>query len=147
MKKLAIIMLLTVTMFAVKAQTATYQLTKGTTFLNVATDYTLTDAVNQYFIFKAENNNPLAVDYKVILTTVTGNHTNITVVLSGRKFSGDTWTTIATGTTPAFPYSNPEKITISFPGTLQYREFKVSFTGTGTGTTLISNQEFKVWYK
>lgn len=132
-------------MFAVKAQTATYQLTKGTTYLNVATDYTLTNAVLQYFVFKAENNYPLAVDYQVLLTKGTGSQTEMAVVLYGRKFSSDDWTTIDSDL--AGVITTTATVTLNFPGTLQYREFKVAFTGTGTGTTTISNQQIKVWYK
>lgn len=134
-----------VAMFTAGAQTATYQLTPTQTMSTVATDYTLTNEVAQYFVFKAEKNNPVAVDYKVLLTKGTGSHTETTVVLSGRKFTGDTWVAIATGLSGAITTTGT--VSLSFPGTLQYREFKVNFTCTGTGTTTISNQEFKVWYK
>jgi type IV secretory pathway ATPase VirB11/archaellum biosynthesis ATPase len=145
MKKLILIMLFTVAMFAVKAQTATYQIAPNLTFQNVATDYTLTDAVAQYFVFKAEKNVPIAIDYQVLLTKGTGSQTETTVVLSGRKFSSDTWTDIVTALSGTI--TTTALVTLTFPGANQYREFKVAFTGEGTGTTTISNQQFKIWYK
>lgn len=145
MKKLLLTLFLFAAFGMAKAQTATYQLTNVETLRDVATDYTLTDAVAKYFVFKAEKNNPIAVDYQVLLTKGTGSHTETTVVLSGRKFSSDTWTEIGTGLSGTI--TTTALVTISFPGTLQYREFKVEFTGTGTGTTTISNQQFKIWYK
>lgn len=145
MKKVLIIMLFMAALFAVRAQTATYQVAPNATVLNVTTDYTLTDATLQYFIFKAEKNNPVAIDYQVLLTKGTGSQTECAVVLYGRKFSSDSWTTIDSDL--AGTITTTATVTLSFPGTLQYREFKVAFTGTGTGTTTISNQQFKVWLK
>ena len=145
MKRLLIVFALLVAMVTTKAQTATFQLIPNSTYVNVTTDYTLTNTVSQYFIFKAEKNNPLAVDYTVVLTKGTGSQTDMAVVLYGRKFTSDDWTTIDADTSGTI--TTTATVSLNFPGSLQYREFKVTFTGTGSGTTTISNQSFKVWYK
>jgi hypothetical protein len=114
--------------------------------VTITTDYTVTNAVESWFLYKSEKNYPIAVDYQVLLTKGTGSHTDMSVQLYGRKFSGDGWTSIGVPVTSG-TITTTYLLTVSYPGNLQYREFKLGFTGTGTGTTTVSNQQFKVWFK
>lgn len=146
MKRLILLLLLVAITFVASAQSGTYQMVKGTTMVNVATDYTVTNTTEKWFLFKAEKDQPISVDYQVLLTKGTGSHTDMSVQLYGRKFSGDAWSAIGPAVTSG-TITTTYLLTVSHPGNVQYREFKLGFTGTGTGTTTISNQQFKVWYK
>jgi len=146
MKNLIIILILFAASVTVRAQSGTYQVTTGNTMVTVGTDYTVTNTDVSYFIFKCEKNYPISVDYQVLLTKGTGSHTDMSVQLYGRKFSGDAWSAIGVPVTSG-TITTTYLLTVSYPGNLQYREFKAEFTGTGTGTTTISSQTFKCWYK
>lgn len=138
----AIMLTLAVT---VNAQLTTSVLDKTKTYVEVTTDYTLTNAVAGYWQINAQNDWMTAQDVIVNLDSASGNHTNVAVALYGRKSDQtSTWTAIGSavnwkGTT------SDTTIIISNTTEVGYRQFKVLFTGTGTGTTTISNMEFKLW--
>ena len=136
-------------MFAVaaisEAQIATLNMPKGNTYLEYTTDVTLTNTTAKYFQINAPQDWYTAQSYIVHLDSASGNHTNVACVLAGRvSDQTSTWTTIGTvnwGGTSAdttIIYLNATEN--------QYRQFKLTFTGTGNGTTTIANMEFKQWF-
>lgn len=143
MRKLIFILVLAIVAIAARGQTQTYNLEDGT-YKNVTTDYTITNTTAIWFLFKAAKNNSATQDFCVTLTKGTGSHSNIDVTLYGRKFSTTDWVQIGSTISSGV-------ITTTYTGTIsntvhnRYREYKVLYQGTGTGTTTISNQELKTW--
>lgn len=143
MKKLfAIIVLMFAFTVISEAQIATLYLKEGQTYVEYATDVTLTNTTAQYFIIDAPKDYYTAQAYTVNLDSTGGNHTNVAVVLAGRvSDQNSTWTTISTtnwtGTT------SDTTMTVVNATENGYRQFKITFTGTGAGTTKIDNFEFK----
>ena len=127
-----------------RGQAATFTMMPNATAVTSETDYTVTNTTVSYFVFKAEKEYPSSQDYQVLLTKGTGTHTDMSVQLSGRKFSGDSWTTIGSAVTSG-TITTTYLLTISNIVPTRWREFKVAFTGTGIGTTTISSQTFKLW--
>jgi hypothetical protein len=142
MRNILLLLLVLIT-FELSAQTATYSMGKGT-MMTVETDYTVTNTTVTYFVFSASKDYPTSQDYQVLLTKGTGSQTDMSVQLSGRKFSGDSWTTLGAAVTSG-TIATTYLLTISQPTPVRYREFKVAFTGTGNGTTTISSQTMKLW--
>jgi hypothetical protein len=130
----------------VDAQMRTSNLRSGVTYVEVTTDYTLTNTVPQYWQINAGQNYYTAQTCVIHLDSLAGNHTNVAVQLQGRvSTTASTWVNIGsavnwTGTT--------SDTTIIYTNATEnlYREFKLLFTGTGTGTTTISNMEFKQYF-
>lgn len=143
MKKILILFVFLIAAIGLQAQTGTFDLGSGTMF-TVGTDYTITGTTAIWFQFNAYKNYPLTQDFEVTLTKGTGTVTNVAVTLYGRKFAGDDWTQIGTALASG-------TITTTYTGTIsntlvnRYRQFKVLYQGTGTGTTTISTQIFKIW--
>jgi hypothetical protein len=143
MKKLIIIMLFMVAMFAVRAQTATIDFGTNTTQQTYSVSQTLTDTTGKWFQWNCSQAVPISLNYTVLLTKGTGSHTETTVQLYGKCFSGDAWVLIDTGLSGTI--TTTATVTIKVTTHLQYRYFKTLLTGTGTGTTKITKQEFKIW--
>jgi len=151
MKKLFLFVAL---MFAVaaisEAQTATITPTQtGGTYAEYATDQTLTTTTAKWFLYKFEPVNYTATNYIVQLDSTSGNHTNVAVALYGRISDQQaTWTQIgSTINWGGVHASVGADTTILFANTTEtaYRQFKLLFTGTGTGTTNIMYQAVKIW--
>ena len=142
-KSIAILFLFTFIGMA-GAQTATIDLgvnTSGT----YGVSQTLTNTTVKYFVWNAPQSVPVSVNYSATLTKLTGTHTDVTVVLYGKCFSGDAWVSI--GSVASGEISTTYAVTIKSTATLQYRYFKTEFTGTGTATTSITAQQFKIWLR
>lgn len=147
MKKIALIFAV-ILAFAVnsQAQMLTTSLDKGVTYKEVTTDYTLSNTTPKYWQVNAQVDFMTAQDVIVHLDSAAGDHTNVAVALYGRKSAQtSTWTAIGSainwkGTT--------SDTTIIMSNTTEngYRQYKILFTGTGTGTTTIANMELKLWY-
>ena len=145
MKKIILVLAL---MFAVaisEAQITTAYLQPDQTFWKYTTNVTLTNTTAQYFVVKSSAPWYTAQSYTVNLDSLTGNHTKIAIVLAGRTSDiNSTWTTIST--------TNWGCTTLDTTATVlnatenHYRQFKITFTGTGTGTSRIDNFEFKQYY-
>lgn len=146
MKKILILLAFILTFTAVDAQLRTSNLRSGVTYVEVTNDYTLTNAVAQYWQINAGQNWYTAQTCVIHLDSLAGNHTNVAVQLQGRvTTNAATWVNIGsavnwTGTTA--------DTTIIYTNATEnlYREFKLLFTGTGTGTTTIANMEFKQYF-
>jgi len=147
MKKLIILIVLAFIVSATIAQTATYRMNK-ITFKEVNTDYTLTNAVAQNFVWNAGQDFTCTQDFLVNIDSLAGNHTNIAVALYGKKFSTSAYAQI--GSTINYTGFNPTHdttIVISNATANRYRIYKVIYTGTGTGTSTIDIQALKLYYE
>jgi len=145
MKKFIVLLVLAFVALAASAQTVNYNLGNNT-YMNVRTDYTLTNTTVYNFIFAAGNNFPCTQDYLIQLDSLAGDHTNVEVALYGAKFSTGAYSAIGsavdwTGTT------SDTTIIISNATANRYRFYKVVVTGTGTGTTTVDSQEFKLYQR
>lgn len=143
MKKFLVLIVTLFVAVTLSAQLATIAIPKGETYKSLPTAYTITGTTAGYFQINAGQVYPTTQDYIVQLDSVSGNHTNVAVVLQGRKFTNAAWTTIATanwkGTT------KDTTIVISNNTANRYIQYKVLYTGTGTGVTRIKNQEIKLY--
>ena len=144
MKKLIFILALVFTIaYTATAQTATVQVASGYTYYNLTTDYTLTNTTVSWFQWNAAKDHPSTQDFQVEFSAASGSQTRVDVVLLGRKFSSDAWTSI--GTANWQKGVNDSVVTISNTSINRYRQFKTQFTGTGTGTSTIEFQSLKLW--
>ena len=148
MKKIALILAMLLIGFSVmEAQIATTNLRTGVTYAEYTTDVTLTNAVVQYWQINAPQNQYTAQNFVVHLDSLAGNHTNVEVALYGRiSDQTSTWTLI--GSAIDWLGATGGDTTIIFTNATEnaYRQYKIQYTGTGTGTTTIANQEFKQWF-
>ena len=148
MKKLIIILgfLLAFTAVA-EAQIATLYMRKGQTYTQYTTDVTLTNAVAQYFVLDAKQDWPCAQIITMQLDSATGDHTSVTVDVSGRASKQtDTWTAIGSQIEWLGGLAGDTTIIFTNATENRYIQYKVLFTGTGTGTTTIDNFECKLFY-
>jgi hypothetical protein len=148
MKKLFIILSLVAFVFACspsQGQIATLNMAANQTYLEYTTDVVLTNTTAKYFVINTQAPWYTAQAYIVHMDSTTLNMTSVTVVLAGRvSDQTDTWTTISTtkwGETTA----DTTMIVLNATEN-QYRQFKLLFTGAGTGTSTITNMEFKQYY-
>jgi hypothetical protein len=146
MKKIIFIMFALISFLGVSAQMAKKSIGLGISEVRDVTNYTLISDTAQYWLVKANQKVPTTQDFIVKLDSLSGNHTNVAVQLMGQKSpdKGD-WTNIGSavnwkGTTA------DTTIVISNATATRYRNYKVVYTGTGTGKTTIDIQELKLWY-
>ena len=147
MKKLFIILSLVVAFAATsKAQMLSSYMTPTQTWLDVSTNYTLTSTTPAYWFISAPKDYYTAQVVVVELDSLSGNHTNVAVQLQGRYSSSSaTWNNI--GSAVNWKGTTADTTIVILNATENgYREFKLLFTGTGTGTTRIDNMQFKMWY-
>lgn len=145
MKKILFLIAILFLAVSATAQLATLAIPAGQTYKTYPTTHTITNTTAGYFLYNAIQQVPTTQDYIVRLDSVSGNHTNVAVVLQGQKFPESAWTTIATvnwkGTTA------DTTILISNATANRYMNYKVTFTGTGSGVTSIKNQKFKLYFE
>lgn len=145
MKKILFLIAVLFVAVSATAQLATLAIPAGQTYKTYSTTHTITNTTAGYFLYNAIQQVPTTQDYIVRLDSVSGNHTNVAVVLQGQKFPESAWTTIATvnwkGTTA------DTTILISNATANRYMNYKVTFTGTGSGVTSIKNQKFKLYFE
>ena len=145
MKKFLFLIVMLFVTVALSAQLATLAIPAGQTYKIYSTSHNITNTTAGYFLYNAIQQVPTTQDYIVRLDSVSGNHTNVAVVLQGQKFPESAWTTIATvnwkGTT------KDTTILIINATENRYMNYKVTFTGTGSGVTSIKNQKFKLYFE
>ena len=146
MKKFIIFISLILCMaaFSASAQMKTSTLPNGVSWVQVTENFTLSNAVAQYWQINYSPEWYNAQSITINLDSLTGNHTNVAVAVYGRVSDQMAWTQIGStvnwkGTTSdtTFTFTNSTEAA--------YRQVKVLYTGTGTGTTRIDTQEFKYW--
>lgn len=145
MKKLILITVLLALMGSLSAQTATIDLLAGNTSAVYKVSQTLTNTTVKYFQWNAPQAVPISVNYSATLTKVTGTHTDVLIELYGKCFVGDAWTLITSANSGEI--STTYAVSLKSSASNQYRYFKTVYTGTGTATTTITNQEFKIWLR
>ena len=144
MKRYILLIALMLTVVISNAQITTANLTKGVSYWEYSTDVTLTNTTAKYFIINTQPEWYTAQAYTVNLDSTSGDHTNVAVVLAGQVSDQEsTWTTIST--TNWTGITSDTTMTVLNATENHYRRFKITFTGTGTGTTKIDNFEFKYY--
>lgn len=148
MKKYILLLIVLMAGIFATAQTVTFPIMDTeTTYTYVGTDYSFTNNVARVFVFPTRSHYQTKQDYVIKLDSVSGNHTSVTVVLAGSKsaIKGD-WTTIGTVVWTTVPKPSADTtIIISNATANQYRYFRATVTGAGTGVSKVSDQEFKLW--
>lgn len=143
---IAILVILAFGMNAMAQDVSLGALKEGKTYKNIAADYTLTNTTARNFTIDSYQDYFSAQDLIIQLDSASGDHTNVAVALYGRK-SEQTSTWAQIGSTVNWKGTTSDTtIIISNTTEVGYRYFKWTLTGTGTGTTTIDNQEFKLWY-
>jgi len=142
MKKFLLILVIAFVAFAASGQQATFGIKASKNFKTINTNYILTNTTVMWFQWDAARGIPATQDYQVSLDSLAGNHTNIAIKLFGKKFSDDSWTQIGSTVNST---DGTATETISNIILNRYRFYKTELTGTGTGTTTIDFQKFKVW--
>lgn len=144
MKKLFFIALFGLIALLSQAQMATVTVPTGLTYISTTTDYTLTNTTASYLLVKAPQHFPTTQDILVQLDSLAGNHTNVAVSLWGRKFDTGAW--VAIGSAVNWKGTTADTtIIISNATATRYRDYKINYLGTGTGTTTIDLQQFKLY--
>lgn len=128
-----------------QAQIKTLNVGTGKTYVEYAPDVVLTNTVAQYYIIKASQPQYTSPCIIAAMDSTTGNASSVTVVLAGRiSDQTDTWTTISTTVWTRVPAVSADTVIIALTAAeTPYREYKCTFTPAGTGTTTITNFEFK----
>jgi len=145
MKKIILILTCLLAFLFVDAQTLTSNIRTGQTYVNVNTDITLTNTTPLYWQVNSLQNWYTAQTVIISLVELAGSHTNVEVLLQGRVSEQVSWTDI--GTAIDWKLTTSDTV-ITYTNTTEnsYKQFRVLYTGTGTGTTTISRQEFKQYY-
>jgi len=142
MRRLILILALVVVATMVRGQTATFTIPSDGTYIERATDYLLTNTTASWFKIVASKKYNSTQIFTCILDSTSGNHTNIAVSLWGREFDTSSWTQIGSTVNST---AGTDTVTIINTSFTAYREFKFNYLGTGTGTSTIQNQEFKMF--
>ena len=146
MKKLFLLLaFLAVALLQTQAQMTSTTIRTGITYANVITEYTITNTTAAYWYVVAPQNYYTAQELVISLDSASGDHTNVAIQLQGRLTTLDAWTNVGSainwkGTT------NDTIIVYSNTTENKYRQFKILYTGTGTGTTTINRQVFKQYF-
>lgn len=149
MKKTLLILALVFGFVAMNAQIATLNLKTGDTYAEYTTDVVLTNTTAQYFRINAAQDYFTAPYIAVAIDSTSGDHTSLAIAFEGRLTDQtDVWTSIETITWDMdHAGSAADTIIISGSSTETYfRQYKVTFTPVGTGTSTITNFEFKQYF-
>ena len=144
MKKLLFLIVLFLAFTALQAQIATKNIATGKSQTEYTTDVTLTNAVAQYLYVVSPQHTYTAQGVVVQLDSAGGNHTTVTLQLQGRYTTADAWQNAGTA---VVWYGTSVDTTIAYLNAAEngFRQWKILFTGVGTGTTTIDNIFFKQW--
>ena len=149
MKKLVLLLAMVMSFAFVEAQISTLNLNSGTTYAEYTTDVVLTNAVAQNFRINAAQNWMTSPYIAVAIDSTSGNHTSLNIVLAGRMSDQTTvWTSIS-DVTWDMDHAGSAADTIIITGASAetfYRQYRVTFTPVGTGTSTITNFEFKQYF-
>ena len=149
MRKLILVLSLLFAVTAMQAQIKTLVLNSGTTYAEYSTDVVLTNAVAQYFIVKAGQNWHTSPYVAVAVDSTSGNHTSLNIALTGRMTDQTTVWTAISDVTLDMDHAGAAADTIIITGAAAetyYRQYKITFTPVGTGTSTVTNFEFKQYF-
>lgn len=143
MKKLFILLGLVIVAITANSQTATISMNTYAK-KTVNTNYTLSNAVADTFLFVANRNYPATQTYSVNLDSFSGNHTNVAIAFYGSLLGTTSWTQI--GSTVNWKGTTADT-TISIANTTpnRYNYYRVRMIGTGTGVTTVDWQTLQTW--
>jgi len=143
MKKLFVLLVLAFVAFATNAQTVNESM-GGKTYTKWTTPYSITNTTARVFVIEAGNDWTSKQDFLFHLDSISGNHTNVAIVLQGSKFATSAYSTI--GSTVNWKGTTADTtIVISNASATLWRYFKVTMTGTGTGVSSLNFHEAKLW--
>jgi hypothetical protein len=143
MKKI-IFLLFAFISLSVSAQMVTRIFANGAQFDDNQADYTLTNTTAGYTLYKAAMPTAATQDFIVKLDSISGNHTNVAVAVYGQKFDNSAFVQI--GSTLNWKGTTLDTIIVFSNATAnRYRNYKVLYTGTGTGVTKVDYQQFKLY--
>ena len=151
MKRLIFILALMFAFAISNAQTTITTISAGDasqTYKEYTTDVTLTNTTAKAIYFNMQPEAYTAQNVIVQLDSLTGNHTNVAVAVYGRISDQQGWTAIGSAINWTGVHASAgADTTILFANATEvaYRQFKVLYTGTGTGTTNIMYQALKIW--
>jgi len=149
MKKLVLFIGLLMAFTVVNAQISTLNLNSGQTYAEYTTDVVLTNAVAQNFRINAAQNWMTSPYIAVAIDSTSGNHTSLNVAFAGRMTDQtDVWTAIS-DVTWDMDHAGSAADTIMIIGASAetfYRQYRVTFTPVGTGTSTITNFEYKQYF-
>ena len=151
MKKIIFLIIALLSVVAIEAQVATSYITFPATAVSLtsptatASILKVTNTTVGYWLVKAPMDKGSKQDVAIKLDSVSGNHTNVAVAFYGQKseLKGD-WTQI--GSTINWKGVSKDTVIVLSNATFNYyQNFKVQYTGTGTGVTKLTQQNLKLW--
>lgn len=144
MRKLIFILVFGLLAIFANAQLVTLNLATPKTFIGTTADYNVTNSTVAYTLIRAEQHVKTTQDLYVQLDSLSGNHTNVSVALWGKKFDDSAW--VAIGSAVNWKGTTADTaIVISNATANRYRIYKVVYTGSGTGVTKVDKQELKLY--
>ena len=144
MKRLFVIMGIMLIASMAYPQMLTTHGSKGQTYFNIATDYTLTNTTARYWEIITPQDWPTAQVATVAMSGVT-THTAVALNLYGSVSDRAAW--VAIGSTVTWCTTTHDTVVVISNTTENtYRFFKLVFTPTGSTTTTIKNMEFKQYF-
>ena len=149
MKKITLLFALLMGFMFMNAQIATLNLPSGRTYVEYKTDVVLTNAVAQNFRINAGQNWHTSPYVVFSVDSTSGDHTALVIVFAGRiSDETDVWTQISTVTWDMDHVGSAADTVIITGAAAEtyYRQYRVLFTGAGTGTSTITNFEFKQYF-
>ena len=154
MKKLVLFIALIAFGMMAEAQTKTYSLREGQTYLKVAGPFVISTNTPLYYEITAAQPWYTAQSITIAIdtgsTTSVAEHATVAVQLAGRNSDQMAWTNIGSAVTfyPSVSNEVDTVINILNATEVSYRQFRVSVTGDSGATkrSTISNFEFKQFY-
>ena len=151
MKKVIFLIVMMFAFVAMQAQVATVSIAYPASAVSLtsptatASIYKVTNTTVGYTLFKAPMDKGSKQDWAIKLDSISGNHTNVAVAIYGQKsaLKGD-WTAIGSAVNWKGVTADTT-IVISNATFVYYQNFKIQYTGTGTGVTKLTQQNLKLW--
>lgn len=143
MKKLIFILVFGMLAVYANAQIAILDVSSPKTNIETTAVTTLTNTTAQYIQFNAPQHFKTTQDFTVTFHKATGTPTRVNVALLGQKTADTPWVSIATGFWKVT--SADTVMTLSNTTANRYRNYKVTYTPAGTGTSTITKQVFKLY--
>lgn len=138
------VMIIVMIAFAIpaSAQMKTSKLSKKKSYVFSTTNYTLTNTTARYWQIETQPEYYSAFQVGMTLDSASGNHTDVQINCYTRLNAVDTWS--STGDVINWKGTSSDTNIIITNGTERAgRQWKILFTGTGTGTTTIDSLTFK----
>lgn len=126
------------------AQSYTINGAPGQTYFKSLSDVTITNTTPVWLQVNASIDYPTTQHIIIDCDSVSGNHTEIALLLYGRNFENQAWTAISSTIVNPGVNSNIDN-TLTNTTETRWIQFKVLLTGTGTGVSKIDSFEMKLY--